>query len=63
MGRMRNKLIYTIHTYGGCVFSNEKNASSGKQQLGNTAEFTDIDNLFDGIAHELNELLTSAVDS
>jgi len=63
MGRMRNKLIYTIHTYGGCVSSNEKNASSGKQQLGNTAEFTDIDDLFDGIAHELNELLTSAVDS
>jgi len=47
----------------GSVFSDEKNGSGNKRQLGEKSEFTDIDNLFDGLTHELNALLTSAVDS
>jgi len=43
-----------------CVFSNENTAV---YDASNSNEFTDIDNLFDGLTHELNELLTSAVDS
>jgi len=45
------------------VFSNMKTAACDKDQLGDGAEFSDIDTLFDGLTHELNELLTSAVDS
>jgi len=47
----------------GYVSSNEKSGASDKRQLGDDTEFSDIDNLFDGLTHELNELLTSAVDS
>jgi len=48
---------------GGCVSSNEQAGACDKRHLGDETEFSDIDNLFDGITHELNELLTSAVDS
>lgn len=46
-----------------CVFSNEEAVGCDKRPLGDGSEFTDIDNLFDGLTHELNELLTSAIDS
>jgi len=48
---------------GGCVCSNERTGGPDTEQFGNSSEFTDIDNLFDGLTHELNELLTSAMDS
>lgn len=47
----------------GSVYSDEKSGAGDKRQLGDKAEFSDIDNLFDGLTHELNALLTSAVDS
>ena len=47
----------------GCVFSDGKNGAGDNGQLGDKAEFSDIDNLFDGLTHELNALLISAVDS
>jgi len=47
----------------GSVFSDEKNGTHDRKQLVDKSEFTDIDNLFDGLTHELNALLTSAVDS
>jgi len=47
----------------GYISSNENAGAGNKRQLGDETEFSDIDNLFDGLTHELNELLTSAVDS
>jgi len=45
------------------VFSDENSGTGDKGPLGDKSEFSDIDNLFDGLTHELNVLLTSAVDS
>jgi len=47
----------------GSVFSDEKSVACDKEHLSDKSEFSDIDNLFDGLTHELNALLTSAVDS
>jgi len=47
----------------GACFNSERTAHGDKGHSGDGTEFSDIDNLFDGLTHELNELLTSAVDS